>query len=369
MALSPQTEHALELCSDALIAPEQWAAALDELAHSLGAKACMILPHEVTDRDFGVVGSSEISKLNELWNRNLDWVAPVYEPRGDRFVRSGFEAVNQCDLFTDDEIRCSRFHQEIAKPAGLLHWASGIFFAEGRYWCMPISRETDPFLAADVDVLIEVSRRMARVVSISAKLSISNAENEVTTLERIGCAAILIDRIGYVRRLNHHAEKLLCSDLAIRRGKLWTSASSGLTRLDRFLSEIDNSKRTGGPLPHPVILARDGKPWLLVEALPLTAASMEVFDGCRAIILLNDLTRTSTTNAAVLGVVYGFTRAESRLAAALCEGNDLNTLAKTFDVSHETLRGQLKTIFAKTGVRRQAELVSRLARVSTTSQH
>lgn len=366
MALSPHTERALELCSDAIVFPERWVSALDELAHSLGAKACLILPHEVTDRDFGVVGSSEIKRFDELWDRNLDWITPVYEPRGDPFVRSGFEAVNQCDLFTDDEIRNSRFHQEVAKPAGLLHWASGIFFAEGKYWCMPISRGTEPFAAEDIVSLIEVTRRMARIVSISAKLSMTNAENEIDTLAHVGCPAILIDRNGHVRRVNRHAEKLLCSDFAIQHGKLWTSASSNLARLDRFLSEIEHAKRAGGPLPKPVLLVREGRPWLLVEALPLTAASMEIFDGCRAILVVHDLARSASANAEVLGLVYGLTKAESRLAAALCEGKDLSTLSKAFNVSHETLRSQLKTIFVKTGSSRQAELVSRLAGVSIT---
>lgn len=369
MILSPQTEHALELCSDSLVSPDQWTSALDELAHSLKARACLILPHDIADRDFGVVESSEIARFDEMWDRNLDWVAPVYEPRGDRFVRGGFEAVNQCDLFTEDEIRHSRFHQEIAKPAGLLHWASGIFFAQGRYWCMPISRGSEPFLAADVDVLAEVSRRMARIVSISAKLSITNADHEIATLERIGCPAVLIDRKGYVRRVNRSAEKVLCRDFAVRHGKLWTSASSSLARLDRFLSEIETSKRTAGPLPQPIIIARDSRPWLLVEALPLTAAAMEVFDGCRAIIVVNDLTGPSSPSADILGLVYGLTKAEARLAAALCEGNCLSSLAKTFGVSRETLRGQLKIIFGKTGSRRQAELVARLARVLTPSHH
>jgi DNA-binding CsgD family transcriptional regulator len=234
---------------------------------------------------------------------------------------------------------------------------------------MPISRGTDPFPADALGPLIEVARRMARIVSVSAKLSMTNAENEIDTLDRVGCSAILIDRNGYVKRVNRHAEKLLCSDFAIRHGKLWTSASSSLARLDRFLTDIESSKRTGGPLPQPVILARDGRPWLLLEALPLAAAAMEIFDGCRAILVITDLTCAASPNAAVLGAIYGLTKAETRLAAALCEGNDLPTLAKTFNVSHETLRGQLKTVFAKTGSRRQAELVARLARVSIATQH
>jgi DNA-binding CsgD family transcriptional regulator len=329
----------------------------------------MLLPHELSDRHFGVVQSSEISKLTELWCQNLDWVTPVYEPRGDRYVRSGFRVVNQSDLFTDDEVRRSRFHQVIAKPAGLLHWACGIFSAEGRYWCMPISRGTEPFSPDELVPLAEVAQRMARIVSFSIKICRSNAQNEINTLERVGCAAVLIDCHGRVRQINRHVDELLCSDFSVRHSKLWASGSGNLARLDHFMHEIEHSKRCGGPLPQPVILAREGSPWLFIQALPLTGRSMEIFDGCRSILLITDLTRPQFNGAAVLGMIYGLTNAEARLAAALCEGHDIATVAAMFEVSDQTLRGQLKTIFAKTGSRRQAELVARLANLGNLARH
>ena len=43
MGLSQKTERALELCYDAIAAPQLWTGALDNLAHSLGAHACQIL--------------------------------------------------------------------------------------------------------------------------------------------------------------------------------------------------------------------------------------------------------------------------------------------------------------------------------------
>lgn len=369
MALSPHTERAIELCYDAIVMPDRWMGALDSLAHSLGAHACLILPHEVSDRQFGVVGSTGILKLNELCERNRDWLTPVYEPRGDSFVRQGYPAVTQSQLFSDEEIRNSPYHQEIAKAAGCDQWASGIFAAEGRYWCMPFFRGTDPFAPETVGLMAEVGRRVARIVSISEKISRNSAETEIRTLARTGCAAILIDRYGRVRSVNRPAEDLFCNEFGIRYGKLWTAASASFARLDRFMTEIEHSKSTGGPLPAPVIIARDGSPWLLIETMPVTSASIEIFDGCLAILVVSDLTQPHFTDVALLGLIFGLTAAEARLASALSKGQDLDGAAAAFGVSPQTVRSQLKTIFAKTGWRRQAELVARVAHVRSTSRH
>ena len=145
MNLSPQTERAIELCYDSIAAPQLWTGALDNLAHSLGAAACVIQPHELSQRPFGQVRSSHAWRIRERWLKNLDWVKPVYEPRGDHLVRQGYRAVLQSQLFSDEEIRHSRFHQEITRPVGCLHWACGIFQVEDRIWCLPFFRGSEPF--------------------------------------------------------------------------------------------------------------------------------------------------------------------------------------------------------------------------------
>ena len=369
MALSSDTERAIELCYDAITTPALWVGALDSLAHSLGAHACQILPHDVTDREFGVVRSTGISKMHELWQQNTDWVTDVYVTRGAPYVRQGFPAVIQSQLFTDDEIRHSRFHQEIARPAGCLHWACGVFSVEDRIWCLPFVRSTEPFTLEVTKPIAEITRHMARIVSLAEKFSRTGAENEILTLDRAGCAAMLIDRYGRVTRINRRAEDLLCNEFGIRNGRLWTPGTASLARLDLFMAEIEHAKSILGPLPAPVIIVRRGTPWLLIEAMPVTSAANEIFAGCRAILLVSDLTRPSITDAAVLSLVFGLTSAEARLAAAICEGQDLNAAAATFGVSRQTVRSQLKAVFAKTGSRRQAELVARAAQIRNTTQH
>lgn len=60
-------------------------------------------------------------------------------------------------------------------------------------------------------------------------------------------------------------------------------------------------------------------------------------------------------------IAFRLTQAESRLAAGLAQGRTLKSLAEERQVSLNTVRSQLKAVFAKTNTRRQAELVALLA--------
>ncbi|MBI1211969.1 MAG: alpha/beta fold hydrolase [Alphaproteobacteria bacterium] len=61
----------------------------------------------------------------------------------------------------------------------------------------------------------------------------------------------------------------------------------------------------------------------------------------------------------------GLTAAEARLTAKLVQGLSLSDAAAELSISTHTARTQLKSIFAKTGVRRQSELLRLLTEIST----
>jgi DNA-binding CsgD family transcriptional regulator len=58
--------------------------------------------------------------------------------------------------------------------------------------------------------------------------------------------------------------------------------------------------------------------------------------------------------------LYGFTATEARLANHLMEGLSLEDCCAAMGIRRTTARMHLRNIFAKTGVRRQGELVSLL---------
>jgi DNA-binding CsgD family transcriptional regulator len=58
--------------------------------------------------------------------------------------------------------------------------------------------------------------------------------------------------------------------------------------------------------------------------------------------------------------VYGLSPAEAKLVVILAEGCRPEEEAERLFVSINTVRSQLKSVFAKTGIRRQPELVAKL---------
>ncbi|HYC45276.1 MAG TPA: helix-turn-helix transcriptional regulator [Burkholderiales bacterium] len=62
-----------------------------------------------------------------------------------------------------------------------------------------------------------------------------------------------------------------------------------------------------------------------------------------------------------VAALYRFTPAETRLAARLAAGDDPEEIAQQLGVKITTVRSQLASVFAKTGTRRQAQLVRLLS--------
>ncbi len=62
--------------------------------------------------------------------------------------------------------------------------------------------------------------------------------------------------------------------------------------------------------------------------------------------------------------MFSLTRAETRLAAALISGEDsLRATADVLGIAYPTARAQLASLFEKTGVRSQVQLIRLLTRM------
>lgn len=109
-------------------------------------------------------------------------------------------------------------------------------------------------------------------------------------------------------------------------------------------------------------IARDDRLPLTVLAAPFRPAR----DGLgaalpAAIVFIRDPERPTPMSLALQGL-FGLTPAEAAIAALLADGRSVKDIAAQQRLSLHTARVHLKSIFLKTGVVRQAQLVAMILR-------
>lgn len=87
---------------------------------------------------------------------------------------------------------------------------------------------------------------------------------------------------------------------------------------------------------------------------------------CQAAVILVDPDKRSYPSELSLRAAFQLSPAEARLAARLAAGDLLETVAEQLGIAKETARNQLKSIFSKVGIHRQAELVAILSTLEVT---
>ena len=102
------------------------------------------------------------------------------------------------------------------------------------------------------------------------------------------------------------------------------------------------------PSLNEVVINRADAPWLLVEAMPVTALGSDIFNEGRAFLILTDLTKPSFSASKLLATIFGLTPAEAKLAACIASGIGIDAAAAALRVVRETAKSQLKAVFVKT---------------------
>lgn len=179
----------------------------------------------------------------------------------------------------------------------------------------------------------------------------------------LGKAVMLLDAVGDVVCMNAEAEALYPTALGRRRDHLFA-----LDRAAEFhFRALVASATSPCPGLTPALVMRlprrDQTP-LVARAYPLTRVVQSGFGLAAAVLILIDPARHNSINPETLQVAFGLTRAEARLAGIIANGTNLFEAANRLRISRSTTRSQLRLIFAKTGTRRQGELVALLARLA-----
>ena len=187
----------------------------------------------------------------------------------------------------------------------------------------------------------------------------------VMLMNALSQAVFVVDAKGCVLLLNRLATELLqrTDALTIFNGVLCAVAPSTTAALHRLITKAGEPPRFDGGRPPQALRLEsprgDGPLPVLVNALPKMRWAQPYHPA--AAVLVGASEPDSEIDPGALQRWYGLTPAEARVAALLAKGRTVEEVAKLLGVQSNTVRVQLREVFAKTGTNRQADLVRLLA--------
>jgi DNA-binding CsgD family transcriptional regulator len=206
----------------------------------------------------------------------------------------------------------------------------------------------------------ELTRRLAphlrRAVALASRVADANDVRGALAdaLELQASAAFLLDARGRIRHATPRAEAIALANDGLRITQRGLRAS--LADDDRELAAYLRG-RLDAPSMH--VRRPSGAPPYRVVAMPRKLS----LDAAIAMVVVVVETRAPAAAEARLRRELGLTRAEASVAMRVGRGAAPKQVASELGVSWYTVRAQLREIFAKTGVRRQAQLVELVSRL------
>ncbi|MGO2200408.1 helix-turn-helix transcriptional regulator [Pseudomonas helleri] len=178
-------------------------------------------------------------------------------------------------------------------------------------------------------------------------------------ISRLSVATLVLDESGSVLQSNPVADEILArSDgLKLVGGRLeatYPSDNRVLQQLIRSAFDPDAPKSAEAmSVTRPSGLVNLG---VVVESIPSLDWAEEKGQPA-ALVYIRDASSKSLASEVVTKQLFNLTRAETALAMELANGLSLEEAAEALNIRRNTARAHLRSIFSKTGVRRQTELV------------
>ncbi|MGH8446616.1 MAG: helix-turn-helix transcriptional regulator [Solimonas sp.] len=178
------------------------------------------------------------------------------------------------------------------------------------------------------------------------------------TIDNLSVGSLLVDREARILRCNPCAERLLARSavLDIVNGRLAIAEAARNTELRKLVQRLAQPPHTG-EIQVLRLACRGGEDLrLMLKPVPPSVAYYHT-QSPQVMVYLQDASAQSAAPAGLVAELFGLTRAEAALAICLARGLTLQQAARELHVSEHTARNYSKRVFAKTGTRRQVELV------------
>ncbi|MDT8446581.1 MAG: helix-turn-helix transcriptional regulator [bacterium] len=256
------------------------------------------------------------------------------------------------------------YFQEFVRPQGIACPAGFSLKLDGAHsfiggFLRAQKQETHPAWAVQfIGQLLPLVQKSLILQQQFGSLQLQNRVLE-QTLGQIRWGAMVFDEKGQLEYQNEPARNLLEGrrDLRLHQRQLRASSPQLDRQIRRRLSPPYQRRLASGDWV--VRCTEETGPPLLLRFLCLEDQPWDLdFLGTNpgTILLIGIPGEARIAPTMQIGQAFGLTKAEAKLARSVASGTDLRTYADSVGVAYETVRGQLKQVFGKTGCGSQTQL-------------
>lgn len=222
-----------------------------------------------------------------------------------------------------------------------------------------------PFSEEDQRLMALLVPHLQRAFDISRHIQTIKAQKESSddAFDHLPFGIVLVDGSGKPLVVNQQADLISKQEggITIKSDGL-TAASSKDTQALKHLIQQATQRQEGEAYQGGAISIARAHSFLPLSIMVAPHNSVQPilgFEGphTAAIVFISDPAQQQPISSEILSSLYGLTQAEARLAKELAQGRTLDEISDLYQVSKHTTRTQLKSIFSKTGLKRQTDLI------------
>lgn len=331
--------------------PDRWQIVLEEIKRISDAEGALLFTY--APEGIRWISTASISTLVK------EWVGSESAKQSERgqLIRPTSTPPFLSDRFTHET--------QFLKPRGL-GWSArtSISLPTGREMIFSIDKalEKGPVGPEAFQVLDSLRPHLVRSVALAVSTARSRVLTTLEILQRVGVAVAALRRDGSFVEAN--ALFVECGQVLTvdQTGQLQFSSKTAQRTFREALSEFG---ATDHPEPRSIVAAStDPGGALLAHLVPFEQFRDDIFQDAAILLLVPTIRELRAPSESILMLLFDLTPTEARVVRLLAGGASVKTIARMQRVTPNTVRMQLKSVFAKTGVHRQAQLVSLVSRLS-----
>jgi DNA-binding CsgD family transcriptional regulator len=338
---------------EAATEPAQWALFLEQLACSTRAASAALVMHDF-DHALCMVSSSwgldpEADRLYQEHYHEMDVWAQEAANKPDGYVCNS-ESI--CPL---PELKNEEIYNDFFAQFGIEH---GMFASVSLYR----DKSRAQFTTSDLDILRFLTPHLQSVFRLGLHFSElrSRSAGLETALDMLPTGVIFFGAKGEIVLMNRSASDFVAEKdgLLVTRGGLLAEKPTESSLLEKRIVQAASTLNGRGLWPGGILMiSRRSRPPLQIQLSPVRNSRILAPKPITAVAFISDPLQQKRPPQELLRALYRLTPAECRVALLLGDGRAPREIANMVGVTDNTVRSQIKSIFSKTGVKRQGELI------------